>query len=874
MSVPNQIPESNYVGNGTTTTFAANFDYASDSDVFVTVNGVTPEIGQATFANGVFTFTTAPASGAAVRVYRSTPIERDTEYDNHDNVFRPRVVNIDFDRIWFVLQEYLMNLGITNQVIAKEIADRILADQQIMQHIATQISNVTTDYITRDLELKDDYIQRDQINRNALELQISATNNALSTEANERKSNDDSIITDYILRDETLRNYIDQTLGALLDLPDFQGIEAQFVKDASGKSQQDINDSVTQVCNSIADMLAIDSPKDGMCVYVKSYYAGLKQGGGKFVYSTVNTSVYDGGVCFGKWRRQFETLTPQSFGVIGGFSTKTLGDFYATLANAQAVFPMATELSNLHDRVAFSAYLQYLIANSVRTDWTCQILLDVPLPSYKIAKTTLIDGALELKSHQTYLKYCFHIATNQLVLTGSIKVIGTQSLWTDMRTRYIEHGVVCGETTKLELTGSAQNCDFGTIIGSGILGYALALMTSCHFSKARQVRGSYAGSSNNNQTKYLQGFVDDFTFISSSGSDINQRCVLQLTEVDILSKITFLEQKLRVVINNLPYDVTNIDTVNKQITIYPTLPTGLTTGKLLYVWGGALIVESNNTACTSVSTLEAIICGYGLNMPAVYGIAVDSFTSEFCGIGVGISNYYQTHIGTVLQLAYFEGNKVDILYGWSLDGSNALRILQTIALNPEKIHNMYAYTLGDTRRRDWASMGGGEVYLTSGSPMTVERSVWELHSRNTINTVVVSGSITATIGYNPKIVELTRRHQKCVNLVQGTTSSAVVTINAPSGYTVNGGSSVSFNMVDYSSNVDVAFYVIPATMGALPTDIKIAISGVRKVVKGTTAQRPSNPVIGLRYYDTTLLASGKPIEYNGTNWVDATGAIV
>ena len=190
MSVPNQIPESNYVGNGTTTTFAANFEYASDSDVFVTVNGVTPEIGQATFANGVFTFVTAPANGAAVRVYRSTPIERDTEYDNHDNVFRPRVVNIDFDRIWFVLQEYLLSLGIANARITQEIADRIQADAEMMNYI-----------LNEDNELK----------------------------------------ADYILRDENIKKYIDQTLGALLDLPDFQGIEAQFVKDSSGMNQQEIN---------------------------------------------------------------------------------------------------------------------------------------------------------------------------------------------------------------------------------------------------------------------------------------------------------------------------------------------------------------------------------------------------------------------------------------------------------------------------------------------------------------------------------------------------------------------------------------------------------------------------------------------------------
>lgn len=196
MSVPEQIPESNYVGNGTTTTFAANFDYASDSDVYVTVNGIAPEIGQATFANGVFTFATAPASGALVRVYRSTPIERDTEYDNHDNVFQPNVVNIDFDRIWFVLQEHLLSLGITNQRITKEISDRIQAD----------------------LDLTFDYIQRD----------------------------------------ESLKQYVDQTIGALTDAPDFSGILASYVKDASGKSQQTINNENSLAISQKAPISLVD----------------------------------------------------------------------------------------------------------------------------------------------------------------------------------------------------------------------------------------------------------------------------------------------------------------------------------------------------------------------------------------------------------------------------------------------------------------------------------------------------------------------------------------------------------------------------------------------------------------------------------------
>ena len=46
------------------------------------------------------------------------------------------------------------------------------------------------------------------------------------------------------------------------------------------------------------------------------------------------------------------------------------------------------------------------------------------------------------------------------------------------------------------------------------------------------------------------------------------------------------------------------------------------------------------------------------------------------------------------------------------------------------------------------------------------------------------------------------------------------------------------------------------------------ISAIRS---GSTSGRPSSPTIGYQFFDTTI---GKPIWYNGTSWVDATGTTV
>lgn len=52
------------------------------------------------------------------------------------------------------------------------------------------------------------------------------------------------------------------------------------------------------------------------------------------------------------------------------------------------------------------------------------------------------------------------------------------------------------------------------------------------------------------------------------------------------------------------------------------------------------------------------------------------------------------------------------------------------------------------------------------------------------------------------------------------------------------------------------------------------VLGQSRITKGISGTRPTNPQLGMIYYDTTLLAAGKPITWNGTSWVDALGATV
>ena len=76
-------------------------------------------------------------------------------------------------------------------------------------------------------------------------------------------------------------------------------------------TQKQINDGL----DSVAAMLAIKNPSNGMRVYVKSYHAGLNKGGGAFVYDNSKASINDLGTVINGWVRQnIKTVTVWDFG--------------------------------------------------------------------------------------------------------------------------------------------------------------------------------------------------------------------------------------------------------------------------------------------------------------------------------------------------------------------------------------------------------------------------------------------------------------------------------------------------------------------------------------------------------------------------------
>ena len=116
MAVTEQTPINTATANGVTTTFPYSFTLLSDGDLVVqtvdatgvvvtktlgadyTVTGVGSETG------GSVIFTTAPANGYKVVMFRDSAVERRTDYQDNGDL-PASTLNGDFDRLWLVLQE-------------------------------------------------------------------------------------------------------------------------------------------------------------------------------------------------------------------------------------------------------------------------------------------------------------------------------------------------------------------------------------------------------------------------------------------------------------------------------------------------------------------------------------------------------------------------------------------------------------------------------------------------------------------------------------------------------------------------------------------------------------------------------------------------
>lgn len=111
MPVTSATPIKSYTGNGVTTVFSYDFRILKDTDLKVTVGGVTKTLttdytvsGVGDSGGGNVTFVSAPANGAAIVFERNASYDRTTDYQRGGG-FDEETVDKDFDRSVMLVQQ-------------------------------------------------------------------------------------------------------------------------------------------------------------------------------------------------------------------------------------------------------------------------------------------------------------------------------------------------------------------------------------------------------------------------------------------------------------------------------------------------------------------------------------------------------------------------------------------------------------------------------------------------------------------------------------------------------------------------------------------------------------------------------------------------
>ena len=96
--------ENTYTGNGSTVLYSFTFPYIEESDVYVTLDGTATTAY--TYANATqIEFTTAPASGVAIRIFRQTSSEAQKTNFFAGSAIRARDLNDNFTQTLYLAQE-------------------------------------------------------------------------------------------------------------------------------------------------------------------------------------------------------------------------------------------------------------------------------------------------------------------------------------------------------------------------------------------------------------------------------------------------------------------------------------------------------------------------------------------------------------------------------------------------------------------------------------------------------------------------------------------------------------------------------------------------------------------------------------------------
>ena len=458
-----------------------------------------------------------------------------------------------------------------------------------------------------------------------------------------------------------------------------------------------------------------------------------------------------------------------------------------------------------NDTAAVQAFFNYIAANNVNTAY-CNGKFLISSGVYygdgitQVA-TLRIEGYAEfIAANAIDTLVDFRSAAN-LVWDGAVRATGIGG--TSYTSRTCRVGIrVSGVSSGV----SSSRAKFGTLRANFFYDAGVSVKTWTTLTDFGNVRAGYCGSG---KTGFSLTANWSNPVNSGTSNSINQRTVIDVTTLPPES----LETPTIVNINGQPYYVDSVDTINSKLTVFPWVDSTLTSGSLIYMFGGGVHVQGSDAGICAFNQIDATGCGFGLWTTALYGPIVNRLVAQNCGSGFAYGREPNAScVGFTLNGYYAELNNFDLV-----------KVTSSFTAGGTNIHGGVIITDYETDYAKWASCaaarssanvlstagvssnqvimisaGAIQAYMTTGSNGQEASSTYSLFPTDSPKSKIFSKD-SWTINVQTPNADLNRLFGygfDTLTIIGATNTNGsptgTFTFNAPSGYTVNGGASAAF----------------------------------------------------------------------------------
>lgn len=578
------------------------------------------------------------------------------------------------------------------------------------------------------------------------------------------------------------------------------------------------------------------------------------------------------------------TVTPYDFGAIGDGSSHKLSERYATLAQAKAIYPHAVSLDDEIDWCAAQAACiesmkSYKDVYGRELDLSGYFCINRPILYVTKAQT---NDQYHVGEHRTFkADLRFNIAD---VFTGDcvillhgrgLKHVG--SIRGDLQKK-VKYGIVVSDRYT---AGNSNYINMGIeldrVFIDGAKIHNVYFRENSMFSVLNFYRGGSAGAGD-----LSNRVVTTITSRSMTTGTFEQRSHLTVVALPEFT-LAELENRLYVRVGKYLSRVKSI--TGNTLNVYPIIPDNELSSELQYIYGCGVKISGSDSAGLKVGEITDIGSGIGFHNDSMYPAVVTKLVTEFTGIA-----HLTTGLvgGTTILSQYFEGDlfqHIQDTEGFGLSGTST--VLSSTAAEIPRFDNLFC-----PRNLDGTPyvLYGGMRGMTFNEGSITHKVADGKYPQNFLANGPSNGrgvnfniphQVTSYyapanfyIDFHP--INAASNNTFCYDsqeyILSGNGANGaplgLITVRPLDGYTLNGGTS-ALEFYGFKSACHLHFM-----LDVVNKNIIVSLMSESLPRVGTTAQRPSNPQRGMRYYDTTLLPAGKPIEWNGSNWIDMTGTIV